>query len=103
MPSREIADASKSGNSSQVLSLTRKPWQLFSSDDATVLNHHRKEGRSWIMKTHYHKTIPQFVRDQKASRNEVDTYQLNGEGKIKELDLIKKSDPLTVNKKAFEQ
>jgi hypothetical protein len=32
----------------------------------------------------------EFVRDQKASRNKVDTYQIDGAGKIKELDLIKK-------------
>jgi serine protease inhibitor len=31
-----------------------------------------------------------FVRDQKASRNAVDSYMLDTDGKIKELDLIKK-------------
>jgi len=31
-----------------------------------------------------------FVMDQKASRNAVDTYSVDGEGKIKELELIKK-------------
>jgi hypothetical protein len=86
-----IADASKSGNASQVMSLTRSTLQLFSSEDATVLIIISKEGS--IVDYDKPTTIKrylEFVRDQKASRNEVDTYQLDGAGKIKELDLIKK-------------
>jgi hypothetical protein len=86
-----IADASRSGNASQVMSLTRNTLQLFSSEDATVLIIISKEGS--IVDYDKPTTIKrylEFVRDQKASRNEVDTYQLDREGKIKELDLIKK-------------
>lgn len=86
-----IADASRSGNTSQVISLTRNTLQLFSSEDATVLIIISKEGS--IVDYDKPTTIKrylEFIRDQKASRNEVDNYQLNGEGKIKELDLIKK-------------
>lgn len=86
-----IADASRSGNASQVTSLTRTTLQLFSSDDATVLIIISREGS--IVDYDKPTTIKrylEFVRDQKASRNGVDTYQLDGDGKIKELDLIKK-------------
>ncbi|MGA2822047.1 MAG: hypothetical protein ABSE72_00800 [Bacteroidales bacterium] len=86
-----IADASKSGNASQVISLTRSTLQLFSSEDATVLIIISKEGS--IVDYDKPTTIKrylEFVRDQKASRNKVDTYQIDGAGKIKELDLIKK-------------
>jgi hypothetical protein len=86
-----IADASKSGNATQVTSLTRNTLQLFSSDNAAVLIIISKEGS--IVDYDKPTTIKrylEFVRDQKASRNAVDNYQLDGGGKIKELDLIKK-------------
>jgi len=86
-----IADASRSGNTGQVTSLTRSTLQLFSSEDATVLIIISREGS--IVDYDKPTTIKrylEFVRDQKASRNAVDTYQLDGGGKIKELDLIKK-------------
>ncbi len=85
-----IADASKSGNSGQVMTLTRSTLQLFSGDDATVLIIISKEGS--IIDYDKPTTIKrylEFIRDQKVSRNAVDSYQLDGEGKIKELDLIK--------------
>lgn len=86
-----IADASKSGNTSQVTSLTRNILQLFSSDDATVLIIISKEGSTVDYdKPTTIKRYLEFVRDQKASRNAVDTYQLDSGGKINELDLIKK-------------
>ena len=86
-----IADASKSGNSNQVMSLTRSTLQLFSTDDATVLIIISKEGS--IVDYDKPTTIKrylEFVRDQKASLNAVDSYQLDSEKKITELDLIKK-------------
>ena len=85
-----IAAASKMGNTSQVMSLTHSTLQLFSGDDATVLIIISKEGS--IIDYDKPTTIKrylEFVRDQKASRNAVDSYQLDGDGKIKELDLIK--------------
>jgi hypothetical protein len=83
-----IADASKSGNTNQVVSLTRSTLQLFSSDDAPVLIMISKEGPDYDKPTTIKRYL-EFVRDQKASRNAVDTYQLDNDGKIKELDLIK--------------
>jgi len=86
-----IADASKSGNANQVMSLTKSTLQLFSSDDATVLIIISKEGS--IVDYDKPTTIKrylEFVRDQKASRNAVDSYRLDSGGKIKDLDLIKK-------------
>jgi len=84
-----IADASKSGNSSQVMSLTRSTLQLFSSDDAPVLIIISREGPDYDKPTNI-KLYLEFLRDQKASRNAVDSYMFDSEGKIKELDLIKK-------------
>ena len=84
-----IADASKAGNSSQVMSLTHSTLQLFSSDVATVLIIISREGPDYDKPTNI-KLYLEFLRDQKANRNAVDSYQLDSEGKIKELDLIKK-------------
>jgi hypothetical protein len=86
-----IADAAKSGNAGQVSSLTRNTLQLFSSDDAPVLIIISREGS--IVDYDKPTTIKrylEFVRDQKASRNAVDNYRLDADGKIKDLDLIKK-------------
>jgi hypothetical protein len=85
-----IADAAKAGNSDQVSALTRNTLQLFTSGDATVLIIISREGS--IVDYDKPTTIKrylEFIRDQKANRNTVDSYQLDG-GKIKELDLIKK-------------
>jgi hypothetical protein len=85
-----IADAAKSGNTSQVTSLTQSTLKLFASDDVTVLIIISREGS--VVDYDKPTTIKrylEFIRDQKASRNAVDSYQLEG-GKIKELDLIKK-------------
>jgi hypothetical protein len=84
-----IADASRSGNSSQVMSLTRSTLQLFSSDDAPVLIIISREGPDYDKPTNI-KLYLEFLRDQKVNRNQVDTYELDGNGKIKSLDLIKK-------------
>jgi hypothetical protein len=84
-----IADASKSGNSNEVMSLTRNTLQFFSSDDATVLIIISKEGPDYDKPTNI-KLYLEFLRDRKASLNAVDSYMLDSNGKIKELDLIKK-------------
>jgi chromatin segregation and condensation protein Rec8/ScpA/Scc1 (kleisin family) len=84
-----IADASKSCNSNQVMSLTRSTLQLFSSDDTPVLIIISREGPDYDKPTNI-KLYLEFLRDQKVNRNQVDTYELDGSGKIKSLDLIKK-------------
>lgn len=86
-----IADASKAGNSNQVMSLTKSTLQLFSAEDATVLIIISREGSivDYDKPTNIKRYL-EFVRDQKASRNAVDAYELDGSGKIKSLDLIKK-------------
>jgi len=84
-----IADASRQGNSTQVMSLTRNTLQLFTSDDAPVLIMISREGPDYDKPTNIKRYL-EFLRDQKASRNTVDTYQLDDGGKIKSLDLIKK-------------
>ncbi|MCX6244002.1 MAG: hypothetical protein NTU98_04795 [Bacteroidetes bacterium] len=85
-----IADAAKAGNMSQVSALTQSTLQLFTSDDATVLIIISREGSLVDYdKPTTIKRYLEFIRDQKANRNAVDNYLLEG-GKIKELDLIKK-------------
>jgi hypothetical protein len=86
-----VADAAKAGNTTQVSQLTGNTLKLFSSDDAPVLIIISREGSSvdYDKPTNIKRYL-EFIRDQKVSRNAVDNYQLDGDGKIKELDLIKK-------------
>ena len=86
-----IADAGKSGNSTQASTLIKNTLGLFSSDDVPVLIIIYREGASvdYDKPTNIKRYL-NFVMDQKASRNAVDTYSLDGDGKIKELELIKK-------------
>lgn len=86
-----IAEASKSDNASQVSTLTKNTIDLFSAPDAPVLIIISREGS--IVDYDKPTTIKRyldFLRDQKANRNAVDSYLLDQNGKIKELDLIKK-------------
>ncbi len=86
-----IADASKSGNTSKVTSLTNSTMNLFSAPDAPVLIIISREGS--IVDYDKPTTIKRyldFLKDQKVSRNNVDSYLLDQNGRIKELDLIKK-------------
>jgi len=86
-----IADAAKSGNSGQASTLIKNTLGLFSSDDVPVLIIIYREGNSPDYdKPTTIKRYLNFVMDQKSSRNAVDNYSLDGEGKIKELELIKK-------------
>ncbi|MDP4280930.1 MAG: hypothetical protein Q8867_02150, partial [Bacteroidota bacterium] len=88
---QNIASSAKSGNSQQAESIIRKTLSLFSGDDAPVLIIISREGS--IVDYDKPTTIRRymdFLKDQKANRNDVDSYQLDANGKIKELDLIKK-------------
>jgi len=87
-----IADAAKGGDISVANTMIQGTIsKYFVSESAPVLIIISREGTI----TDYDKptTIKlylEFIKDQKASRNNVDAYQLDGSGKIRELDLIKK-------------
>ena len=86
-----IATASRSGNTADVSSLTKSTMDLFSGPDAPVLIIISKEGS--IVDYDKPTTIKRyldFLKDQKSYRNAVDAYMIDQNGKIKELDLIKK-------------
>ena len=86
-----IADAGKSGNSAQSSTLIKNTLTLFSSDDVPVLIIIYRQGTDvdYDKPTNIKRYL-NFVMDQKASRNAVDSFLLDGDGKIKELELIKK-------------
>lgn len=86
-----IANAAKTGNLTQADNTIQKTLQLFSSDDAPVLIIISREGST----VDYDKptTIKRYlnlVKDTKASKNDIDAIMTDANGKIKELDLIKK-------------
>ena len=86
-----IADAGRSGNISEAASLIKNTLAYFASDNVPVLIIIAREGD--IVDYDKPTTIKRyldFLRDQKESRNAVDSYQLDNNGKIRELDLIKK-------------
>jgi hypothetical protein len=88
---QDIASAARAGNLSQAATLIKSTMTLFASDDVPVLIIISREGN--IVDYDKPTTIRRyldFIKDQKASRNAVDSYQLDAGGKIKELDLIKK-------------
>ena len=85
-----IANAGRSGNITLAASLIKSTLPYFASEDTPVLIIIAREGD--IVDYDKPTTIKRyldFLRDQKESRNAVDSYQLDGNGKIKELDLIK--------------
>jgi hypothetical protein len=85
-----IADAAKSGNLNLANSLIQGALGYFSNTDVPVLIIISREGS--IVDYDKPTTIGKylnFLKDQKESRNSVDSYQLDSGGKIKELDLIK--------------
>lgn len=89
---QSIADAGKTGNLTQANSLIQSAvTKYFASESTPVLIIISKEGTvvDYDKPTTIKKYLD-FCKDQKASRNAVDTYQLDGSGKIKELELIKK-------------
>ena len=88
---QDIANASKSGDISKASQIIKNTMPLFTGEDATVLIIISREGSMVDYdKPTTIKRYMDFVRDQKASRNAVDSYMLDTSGKIKELDLIKK-------------
>jgi hypothetical protein len=88
---QNIAKAAKSGNLTQAGTLIKNTLQLFTSDDAPVLIIVSRQGS--IVDYDKPTTIKRYlylIQDQAASKNDVDSYQQDTNGKIKELDLIKK-------------
>jgi hypothetical protein len=86
-----IADAGKTGNLTQAATLIKSTLPLFVSDDTPVLIIIAKEGSTIDYdKPTTIKRYLDFLKDQKTNRNAVDSYLLDNNGKIKELDLIKK-------------
>lgn len=87
-----VVDNAKSGNLNQANTLIQSTIsKFFASEDTPVLIIISKEGS--IVDYDKPTTIKNYLnlcKDQKANRNAVDSYQLDGSGKIKELDLIKK-------------
>jgi len=86
-----IANAARNGNLDQADNTIQKTLKLFSSDDADVLIIISREGST----IDYDKptTIKRYLnllKDVKASRNDIDEIKNDANGKIKELDLIKK-------------
>lgn len=86
-----IADAAKTGNLTEADNLIKNTLNYFTSPDATVLIIIYRQGST----IDYDKptTIQRylnFCKDQKKSANAVDAIELDGSGKIKTLDLIKK-------------
>lgn len=85
-----IASASRNGDISKASQIIKNTLPLFAGDDTPVLIIISREGSmvDYDKPTTIRRYLD-FVKDQKASRNAVDTYQLDTNGKIKELDLIK--------------
>lgn len=86
-----IANAAKTGNLTQADNTIQKTLQLFSSEDAPVLIIISREGS--IVDYDKPTTILRylnFLRDTKASKNDIDAIMTDANGKIKGLDLIKK-------------
>ena len=87
-----IADASKSGNLTQAAEVIKSTLPLFVSGDTPVLIIIYKDGTNppdYDKPTTINRYL-NFLKDQKASKNDVDSFILDNDGKIKELDLIKK-------------
>lgn len=86
-----IANSAKTGNLTQAESTIQKTLQLFTSDDVPVLIIISKEGS--IVDYDKPTTIKRylnFLKDTKASKNDIDDIMTDATGKIKGLDLIKK-------------
>jgi len=86
-----IASAGKTGDLAKADQTISKTLQLFSSDDAPVLIIISKEGSMVDYdKPTTIKRYLNFLKDTKASKNDIDAIMTDATGKIKELDLIKK-------------
>lgn len=86
-----IANAASTGNLTQADNTIQKTLQYFASDDVPVLIIISREGS--IVDYDKPTTIKRylnFLRDTKASKNNIDAIMTDANGKIKGLDLIKK-------------
>jgi hypothetical protein len=86
-----IANAAKTGNLTQADNTIQKTLQFFSSDDVPVLIIISREGSTVDYdKPTTIKRYLNFLKDIKASKNDIDAIMTDANGKIKGLDLIKK-------------
>jgi hypothetical protein len=86
-----IADASKNGNASEASTLIKNTLDFFSAPDIPVLIIISYNGKTPDFdKPTNIKRYLDYLKDQKVYRNGVDSYVLDPNGKINELDLIKK-------------
>jgi len=88
---QDIITYAKAGNITQADNTIVKTLQLFSAPDAPVLIIISREGNNvdYDKPTNIRYYL-NFLKDQKVNRNTIDALQMDGTGKIKELDLIKK-------------
>lgn len=86
-----IATSAKSGNLVQADNTIKNTLQYFTGEDAPVLIIISREGSTvdYDKPTTIRRYL-EFLRDQKASNNAIDAIMTDANGKIKELDLIKK-------------
>lgn len=89
---QDIADASRSGNITQANASIKNTLSLFASEDVNVFIILYKEGGKAIDfdKPTTIKRYLDFIKDQKKNANVVDSFKVDENGKIKELDLFKK-------------
>lgn len=86
-----IATSAKGGNLTQADNTIQKTLQFFSSEDVPVLIIISREGSMVDYdKPTTIKRYLNFLRDTKASKNDIDAIMTDANGKIKGLDLIKK-------------
>jgi len=85
-----IANSARTGNLTQADAEIKSALQFFSSEDVPVLIIISREGSivDYDKPTSISRYL-NFLRDQKSSKNVIDAMQLDANGKIKELDLIK--------------
>ncbi len=86
-----IANSAKTGNLAQADNTIQKTLQLFTSDDALVLIIISREGDivDYDKPTNIKRYL-NLLKDTKANKNDIDAIVNDANGKIKELDLIKK-------------
>ncbi len=86
-----IANSAKTGNLTQADNTIQKTLQYFSSDETPVLIIISREGTEvdYDKPTNIKRYL-NFLKDTKANKNDIDAIMTDANGKIKELDLIKK-------------
>jgi len=86
-----IVNAARTGNMTQADNQIKNALQYFTSEDSPVLIIISREGAM----VDYDKPTTiryylEFLKDQKGNRNNIESFKLDDNGKIKELELIKK-------------